>query len=201
MSERPANAIDSIRSMTATRRFLVLSAAAVALVGIWMVGRWATAPTFVPLYRDLALGEVGTIGAALDKAEIQHRLGAGGTEVLVPAADLARARVALARDGLAQAGRPGLELFDKPSWGMTDFTQRVTYQRALEGELANGAEVGFPGVDEAVAGWLGALGFEGAAGTAGQKERREEGAGGRVAAGIIGPSGPLVRRLEGHRAS
>jgi flagellar M-ring protein FliF len=122
--------------MTATRRFLVLSAVAVALVGIWMVGSWATAPTFVPLYRDLALGEVGAIGDALDKADIQHRLAAGGTEVLVPAADLARARVALARDGLAQAGRPGLELFDKPSWGMTDFTQRVTYQRALEGELA-----------------------------------------------------------------
>jgi flagellar M-ring protein FliF len=136
MSDRPANAIDSIRNMTATRRFLVLGATAVVLVGIWMVGRWATSPTYVPLYRDLELGEVGTIGDALDKADIQHRLGAGGTEVLVPAEKLARARVALARDGLAQAGRPGLELFDKPSWGMTDFTQRVTYQRALEGELA-----------------------------------------------------------------
>jgi flagellar M-ring protein FliF len=33
------------------------------------------------------------------------------------------------------AGRPGLELFDQPSWGMTDFTQRINYRRALEGEL------------------------------------------------------------------
>jgi flagellar M-ring protein FliF len=50
--------------------------------------------------------------------------------------DLARARVALARDGgLPNAGRPGLELFDQPSWGMTDFTQRINYRRALEGEL------------------------------------------------------------------
>ena len=32
-------------------------------------------------------------------------------------------------------GRPGLELFDQPSWGMTDFTQRINYRRALEGEL------------------------------------------------------------------
>ena len=54
----------------------------------------------------------------------------------MPVADVARARVALAKDGLPLSGRPGLELFDKPSWGMTDFTQRVTYQRALEGELA-----------------------------------------------------------------
>ena len=33
-----------------------------------------------------------------------------------------------------RAGR-GFELFDEPSWGMTDFTQRVNYRRALEGEL------------------------------------------------------------------
>lgn len=125
-----------MRNLTATKRFLILGAAAVALVGIWMIGRWATAPTYVPLFRDLELGEVGAIGDHLGKADIDYRLGAGGTEVLVPAPDLARARVALARDGLAQPGRPGLELFDKPSWGMTDFTQRVTYQRALEGELA-----------------------------------------------------------------
>ena len=36
---------------------------------------------------------------------------------------------------MPDAGRPGLELFDQPSWGMTDFTQRINYRRALEGEL------------------------------------------------------------------
>ncbi len=55
--------------------------------------------------------------------------------VEVPAGDLARSRVLLAQEGLPVVGRPGLELFDEPSWGMTDFTQRVTYRRALEGEL------------------------------------------------------------------
>src|SRR5919206_21752 len=54
---------------------------------------------------------------------------------LVPAADLAKARVALAQQGLPAGARPGLELFDQPSWGMTDFAQRVNYRRALEGEL------------------------------------------------------------------
>ena len=56
--------------------------------------------------------------------------------MLVGQDDVARARVLLAKDGLPANGRPGLELFDKPSWGMTDFTQRITYRRALEGELS-----------------------------------------------------------------
>jgi flagellar M-ring protein FliF len=43
--------------------------------------------------------------------------------------------VDLAAEAMPSGGRPGLELFDKPSWGMTDFTQKVNYRRALEGEL------------------------------------------------------------------
>jgi flagellar M-ring protein FliF len=124
------------RSMSGSRRFLLLGAAAIAVVAVWTVSRWASAPTYVTLYRDLELNEAGAVAENLAKNEIPHRLGAGGTEVLVPVSDIARARVTLAKEGLPLNGRPGLELFDKASWGMTDFTQRVTYQRALEGELA-----------------------------------------------------------------
>jgi len=131
-----ANPLDAVRKMTATKRFVVLGVAAVSLVGIWMVGSWASQPNYVPLYEDLELGEVGTITEALAQSDISYRLASGGSGVLVSDEDLARARVTLARDGLSVGSRPGLELFDQPSWGMTDFTQRVTYQRALEGELA-----------------------------------------------------------------
>jgi flagellar M-ring protein FliF len=125
------------RSMRgATRRFVVLGLAAGAIVAIVMVGNWAATPTFVPILHDLDLKEAGLIADQLGKGGVKHRLGAGGTAVEVPVADAARARVLLAKSGLPADGRPGLELFDKPTWGMTDFTQRVTFQRALEGELA-----------------------------------------------------------------
>jgi flagellar M-ring protein FliF len=122
--------------MGGPRRVLLLGGALVLVVLVWGVGRWASAPVYVTLYQDLEFQVAAKIEESLNEAHIPNKLGVGGTEVLVPVADVARARVALARDGIGLGGRPGLELFDKPSWGMTDFAQRVTFQRALEGELA-----------------------------------------------------------------
>jgi flagellar M-ring protein FliF len=136
MSQLPLPILEVFPVRGRSKRGLLLAGVAVAIVAIWFVAKWASTPTYVTLYRDLALSDAGTIDERLRKAGIDHKLSAGGTEVLVPVSDLARARVSLAKDGLPRDGRPGLELFDKPAWGMTDFTQRVTYQRALEGELA-----------------------------------------------------------------
>ncbi len=136
MSDKSSTPSRPAGGLRGNRRFLALGAAVVLVAGVWYASRWISAPTYMTLYRDLELNEAGTMVERLGKGGIPYRLEAGGTEVLVPVADAARARVTLAKDGLPQNGRPGLELFDKPSWGMTDFTQRVTFQRALEGELA-----------------------------------------------------------------
>jgi flagellar M-ring protein FliF len=136
MSEMPLSMSRTKGGFRVNRRFLALGVAVLLVGGVWYASRWISAPTYMTLYRDLDLNEAGTIAERLGKGGIPYRLEAGGTEVMVPVAEAARARVTLAKDGLPQNGRPGLELFDKPSWGMTDFTQRVTFQRALEGELA-----------------------------------------------------------------
>jgi flagellar M-ring protein FliF len=102
---------------------------------IFGVAQWAAAPTWEPLYSGMSLETTGQVTANLEEAGIRYELAMGGTEVRVPSSELARARVVLASAGLPESGRPGLELFDQPSWGMTDFTQRINYRRALEGEL------------------------------------------------------------------
>ncbi len=117
------------------RRARLVALGVVMVVGILGLSQWAAAPTWVPLYTGLPLETTGSITEGLTEAGIRYRLELGGSEVRVASTDLARARVVLASSGLPAGGRPGLELFDQPSWGMTDFTQRVNYRRALEGEL------------------------------------------------------------------
>jgi flagellar M-ring protein FliF len=117
------------------RRAMTLAVGVLAIGLIYGVSKWATAPEWVPVLRGLSIETVGTVTDKLDQASIKYKLERGGTDVSVAASDLARARVTIARDGLPTSGRPGLELFDQPSWSMTDFTQRINYRRALEGEL------------------------------------------------------------------
>ena len=117
------------------QRVMLIGVGLLVAIGIYGVSRWATAPEWVPAFSNQPIETVGQMTDKLQQAGIQYKLDAGGTSILVAASDVARARVTLAKDGLPAAGRPGLELFDQPSWGMTDFTQRINYRRALEGEL------------------------------------------------------------------
>lgn len=125
-----------LRQLNSNGRMVVLGLAAALLVGAIYAARSAGAPRMVPLQRGMALEESAEVSAALGRGGIDFQLGGGGTEVLVAEADAARARVLLAQEGVPAGSRPGLELFDRPAWGMTDFTEQVTYRRALEGELA-----------------------------------------------------------------
>jgi flagellar M-ring protein FliF len=135
MAEATLPFVGNLSTPGGMRRLSLVLVLVGIVVAIGFIGRWAATPTFVTLYSGLDLKEVGQVADNLAKSNIPYKLGGSGTDIEVPAADIARARVALAKNGLPTNGRPGLELFDKPSWGMTDFTQRVTYQRALEGEL------------------------------------------------------------------
>ena len=117
------------------RQAAIIAVGVIVTALVFGVSRWATAPTMVPLFADVPIESVGKMTDKLTESAIVFELDRTGSTILVGSADLAKARVALARESMPETGRPGLELFDKPSWGMTDFTQKVNYRRALEGEL------------------------------------------------------------------
>lgn len=132
--------IDFTRRLGAPRVAALLVITALGVGGIWGLVLWGSSPEWVPIVRDVPLDVIPQARQALTEANIRWELSEAGTEVLVPAAKAAEARVALAERGVTTSTRPGFELFDEASWGMTDFTQRINYRRALEGELERSIE-------------------------------------------------------------
>jgi flagellar M-ring protein FliF len=88
------------------------------------------------LYRDLNPEDAQAIAAKLK--ELKKDFTVQGTSILVaaPETEIDKLRLEIAGSGLARSGRVGYEIFDKNQFGMTDFTEQVNLQRALEGELA-----------------------------------------------------------------
>lgn len=94
-------------------------------------------PHMALLYGDLDIREAGQIADTLDKAHISHELGGQDDRIMVPADQVAAARLLLARNGLPSGGSVGYEIFDRgTSLTATQFEQNINQTRALEGELA-----------------------------------------------------------------
>ena len=114
--------------------------AAVMLVSFGLLGflmlRSGEGPMAL-LYADLELREAGQIVDQLGRARIPNQLDAGGTRVLVPADQVARARLLLAKEGLPSGGSIGYEIFDRSdSLTASGFQQAINQTRAMEGELS-----------------------------------------------------------------
>lgn len=114
--------------------------AVVALLSLGLVGVLALRDGSLPmslLYGDLDLREAGQVVDTLDRAHIPHQVDAGGSRILVPSDQVARARMLLAKDGLPSGGSIGYEIFDRSdSLTASTFQQGISQTRALEGELA-----------------------------------------------------------------
>jgi flagellar M-ring protein FliF len=86
------------------------------------------------LYADMDPEDARQASQLLAQAQIPFKPTANGAGLMVPAAQLDKARLLTAAKGL-KSGRLGFEIFDKPNWVGSEFDEQVNYQRALEGEL------------------------------------------------------------------
>ena len=89
------------------------------------------------LYSHLEEKDAAEVTAELKKENIPYRIASKDNFVLVlvPSEKVYDTRLNLAGQGLPRGNGVGYEIFDQPKWGTTDFTQKVNYKRALEGEL------------------------------------------------------------------
>ena len=119
------------RAQTLRMGLAVLALTAVVVIGV-MMGRQAE---WRVLYGNLADKDGGAVVAQLSQMNIPYQYAAGGGAILVPADKVYDTRLRLASLGLPKGSVNGFELMDSSRFGMTQFQERLTFQRGLEGEL------------------------------------------------------------------
>ncbi|WP_392431147.1 flagellar basal-body MS-ring/collar protein FliF [Yersinia sp. HM-2024] len=113
---------------------LIAAAAAVAIIVALML--WAKSPDYRVLYSNLNDRDGGDIVTQLTQLNIPYRFADNGGALLIPADKVHETRLRLAQQGLPKGGTVGFELLDQEKFGISQFSEQVNYQRALEGELA-----------------------------------------------------------------
>ncbi len=124
-----------VKSLSVRNRILLGVAAAVVAAILFAFVKLSEKAEFKPLFTGLAAADAQQLGQRLASKNIAYEISPDGTTVSVPADQLDKTRLDLASEGMPQTGRLGFELFDKPNWAGSDFSEQVNYQRALEGEL------------------------------------------------------------------
>lgn len=117
---------------------IIAAAACVAIIAALLM--WASSPDYRVLYSTLTQEDGGKIVAELDSMGVPYEFSENGQALLVPADRVNKLRMQLAEQGLPEASGVGYELMDEQSFGISQFTEHVNYQRALEGELSRTIE-------------------------------------------------------------
>lgn len=128
--------IEPFMALSPGKRMLIagiatLSALAFAVL-IFVVNR----TDYRPLFTNLSSEDAGEIVKKLKDAKTPYQITADGKGILVPSDKVYEMRLSLASEGLPQGGGVGFEIFDRKNFGMTEFVQKLNYQRALQGELS-----------------------------------------------------------------
>lgn len=122
--------------MSLVQKLSIIAAAIAVIVSAMVLIIWANKPTYKTLYSNLSSEDAAQVIEKLKEQRIPYKIKDNGKTIEVPQNTVYETRLSLAREGVPKGGGAGFELFDRTSFGVTEFVQNVNYQRALQGELA-----------------------------------------------------------------
>lgn len=128
--------MQGFKGLSPAQRLALTLVVGASLVGMIALVVWTNRLDYQVLYSRLSEEDAAAVVSKLKEMKIPYRLGAGGHSILIPSDEVYETRLQLATSGLPQGGVVGFEIFDKTNIGMTDFIQRLNYQRALQGEIS-----------------------------------------------------------------
>jgi flagellar M-ring protein FliF len=103
-------------------------------LAIWL-GMWAYRTEYAVLFADLSTGDASAMVTELDRTKTPYQLTDNGRTILVPKDLVYKTRLNVMGKELPLHGAVGFEVFNNADFGMTEFVQKVNYQRAIQGEL------------------------------------------------------------------
>lgn len=124
-----------VRGLSVSQRILLVGCVVVVALVVVLFVHLFGAAEFRNLYTGLDPNDTQKIIQQLAAENIAYQVSSDGTSIDVPADRLDKVRVQMAAQSLPHTGRMGFELFDKPNWSSSDFSEQVNYQRAVEAEL------------------------------------------------------------------
>src|SRR5947209_18888990 len=119
------------------------------VLGGFFFFNWVTAPTYAPLFSNLAASDASAIVDELNAEGVSYQLADGGATSMVPNSQVYNLRLTMSGKNLPSGKDTGYALLDQQGITTSQFQQQVTYQRAVEGELAKTIEA-IKGVNAAV---------------------------------------------------
>lgn len=127
--------LEPFLALTMGKRLVVGGVALASLIAFASLIAVANKTDFKPLFTNLTTEDAGEIVKKLKDQKVPYQLSDDGKVVQVASDKVYDLRLSLASEGLPQGGGVGFEIFDRKNFGMTEFVQKLNYQRALQGEL------------------------------------------------------------------
>lgn len=122
-------------SMPKQKKIFTVAAAAFVVVGMATMITLLKRDPLQVLYSDLRPEEAKNVAKKLSEQNISYQVNEDNSTVLVPASQVYKARMELAKEGLPGQDLVGFEKFDNSTIGMSSYVQRIQYVRAVQGEL------------------------------------------------------------------
>lgn len=135
-----ANLMVALERLRSSPKIILLISASAAISIIIALIFWAKSPDYRVLYSNISDQDGGAIVAQLTQMNVPYRFQERGGAIMVPEDKVHEARLTLAQLGLPKGGAVGFELLDQEKFGISQFSEQVNFQRALEGELARTIE-------------------------------------------------------------
>ncbi|WP_136515059.1 flagellar basal-body MS-ring/collar protein FliF [Geomonas edaphica] len=136
MPEGLKKLLEPFLALSTGKRLVVGGVALVSLLAFAALITVANKTDYRPLFANLTSEDAGEIVKKLKEQKVPYQITDDGKAIMVPSDKVYDLRLSMASDGLPQGGGVGYEIFDRKNFGMTEFVQKLNYQRALQGELS-----------------------------------------------------------------